>query len=126
MPATTVVFFREAEGAVPVLDWLASLRRTQPRAFAKCLVRIERLAQLGHELRRPEADLLRDGIYELRARMGSVNYRILYFFHGRSACVLAHSLTKESAVPAAEIDVAVRRKAVYTRNPGAHTHREGV
>jgi DNA-binding XRE family transcriptional regulator len=56
--------------------------------YAKCAVRIRRLADLGHELRRPEADLLRDGICELRARLGTVNYRILYFFMaGRSPCL---------------------------------------
>ena len=40
------------------------------------------LALFGHELRRPKADFLRDGIYELRAREGRANYRVLYFFHG--------------------------------------------
>jgi hypothetical protein len=34
----------------------------------------------GHELRRPYADYLRAGVHELRARVGRVNYRILYFF----------------------------------------------
>jgi hypothetical protein len=34
-------------------------------------------------LRRPHADYLEDGIYELRWRNGTVQYRILYFFHGR-------------------------------------------
>lgn len=27
-----------------------------------------------------DADILRDGIYELRAKLGHVQYRILYFF----------------------------------------------
>jgi len=70
------------------------------KAFLKCQAAISRLALLGHELRRPEADLLRDGIYELRARLGSVNYRLLYFFHGQTVSVIAHGLTKEAAVPA--------------------------
>jgi len=63
--------------------------------------------ELGHELRRPEADLLRDGIYELRARLGTVNYRILYFFHGRNVAVLAHAITKENEIPVVEINRAV-------------------
>ena len=79
MPQTEVVLFKEADGTVPVRDWLLELKRRNRRAFAKCVVRIRRLAELGHELRRPEADLLRDGIYELRAREGRVNYRLLYF-----------------------------------------------
>lgn len=62
MPATQVVFYKEVDGTVPVLEWLRTLRRENRRAFAKCVARIRRLAELGHELRRPEADLLRDAI----------------------------------------------------------------
>ncbi len=63
----------------PFLDWFDGL---PPKAQDKCRVRIERLRELGHELRRPEADYLRDGIYELRVKHQGVNYRLLYFFHG--------------------------------------------
>ena len=52
MPRISVVFYKEEDGAVPVLEWLDSL---QPKALDKCVVRIERLRELGHELRRPEA-----------------------------------------------------------------------
>lgn len=55
------------------------------QAHAKCLVKLGRLEELGHELRRPEADYLRDDIHELRVRFQSVNYRMLYFFRGRTA-----------------------------------------
>jgi len=74
MPRTTLVFFREADGLCPVWNWLSDLRAKNPRAYAKCVVRIRRLAEMGYELRRPEADFLRDGIYELRARISTVNY----------------------------------------------------
>jgi phage-related protein len=93
-----------------VLDWLDSLPK---RALDKCLVRIERLRDLGHELRRPEADLLRDGIYELRVRLGTVNYRLLYFFHGRIAAVLAHGLIKENEVPHRDIELADPEKKKF-------------
>jgi hypothetical protein len=55
-----------------VLDWLIELRSSNPKAWANCRARIELLSQLGHELRRPAADILRDGIYELRAKQGHV------------------------------------------------------
>ncbi len=70
MPKTNVVFFQEEDGSVPILEWLDSL---QPKALDKCTVRIERLGELGHELRRPEADFLQDGIYELRVGLQHVN-----------------------------------------------------
>ena len=98
MPQTRLLFFRNADGSAPVWEWLKDLRARNPKAYAKCVVRIGRVAELGHELRRPEADLLRDGIYELRARLGTVNYRMLYFFHGRSAAVLAHAITIHSVI----------------------------
>jgi phage-related protein len=65
---------------------------------------------MGHELRRPEADFLRDGIYELRASYQGVHYRVLYFFAGKAVVVLSHGLTKEKEVPPREIDQAVERK----------------
>lgn len=48
MPKTIVVFYQEDDGSVPVLEWLDSL---QQKALDKCTVRIERLEELGHELR---------------------------------------------------------------------------
>ena len=50
------------------------------KARLKCVVRLGRLRERGHELRRPEADLLRDGIYELRVSLNHVHFRLLYSF----------------------------------------------
>ncbi len=121
MPQTRLLFFQDADGAAPVWEWLKDLRAGNPKAYAKCVVRIRRLVELGHELRRPEADLLRDGIYELRARLGTVNYRILYFFHGRNVAVLAHAITKENEIAVVEINRAVERKRAFVASPIAHT-----
>jgi hypothetical protein len=84
------------------------------------------LASEGHELRRPEADYLRDGIHELRIRRGRVNYRILYFFHGPRVALLAHAITKEAALPVIEIDRAVERKRLYEGDPARYTYKEDV
>ena len=121
MPKTKVVFYKEADGSVPMLEWFDSL---QPRALDKCTVRIERLEEMGHELRRPEADFLRDGIYELRVGLQHVNYRMLYFFHERTIAVISHGLVKEDAVPPKEIEKAIERKRKFGQNPKAHTHVE--
>lgn len=118
MPPTRVVIYCEQEEQVSLLDWLDSL---PVKAQDKCRVRIERLGGLGHELRRPEADYLRDGVYELRASLQGVNYRILYFFHGKAMAVLSHGLTKERAVPPKEIDRAVERKKKFESDPKRHT-----
>jgi phage-related protein len=121
VPKTRVVFYCEEDGSVPVLDWFDDL---PVKAQDKCRVRIQRLAELGFELRRPEADLLRDGVHELRIGLQHVNYRILYFFHGRVAAVLAHGLTKQDRVPDTDLEMAITRKQAYDRAPKLHTFEE--
>ena len=121
MPQTQVVFYQEDDGSVPILEWF---ERLPEKALDKCRVKLERLRDLGHELRRPEADYLRDDIYELRVRVGSVNYRMLYFFHENIAAVVSHGLTKEKRVPPKDIDRAVAAKKRFVEDPRRHTHRE--
>lgn len=118
MPKTNVILYCEEDGSCPFLDWLDG----QPvKAQAKCLLRVERLRELGHELRRPEADLLRDGIYELRASLQGVHFRILYFFHGSAAAIVSHGIVKERAVPPKEIARAIERKNRFEANPVKHS-----
>lgn len=118
MPATNVIFYKEEDESVPILDWLDAV---PAKAQVKCLARLKRLEEMGHELRRPEADLLRDGIYELRIGLQGMHYRILYFFHGKDVAVVSHGLTKERQVPPREIDLAVERKKKFEANPKRHT-----
>ncbi len=119
MPETRVVFFRDSDGSIPIKDWLDTLPK---KVRAKCIDKIERLQALGHELRRPEADYLRDGIYELRLRFRNVRYRILYFFHGNVAAVISHGIMKKTQeVPKREIERAIRRKKKFELSPQRHT-----
>ena len=119
MPKTEVVMFAEDDGSVPLTEWMDELPQ---KAQDKCIVRIERLAEKGHELRRPEGDYLRDDIYELRVSLRGIHYRILYFFSGRQA-VISHGVTKEQEVPPREIDLAIDRRVRFERNPEKHTYR---
>lgn len=119
MPRIDVVIYAEEDGECPFLDWLDG---QPPKVQNKCLVRIERLREMGHELRRPEADTLRDGIHELRASYQGVHYRVLYFFHEGRA-VLSHGVVKESSVPDTDIERAMRRRDAFAENPSRHTFR---
>ncbi len=121
MPKTRVVLYQERVGVVPVLDWLYTI---PPKARAKCLVKIGRLEELGHELRRPEADLLRNKIYGLRIGLQGVNFRILYFSYGNDIAVLSHGMVKERVVPPKEINLAIERKQKYEQAPSLHTYKE--
>jgi phage-related protein len=126
VPRTTLYFYKDSDGDAPVLEWLDHLRAENRRAHAYCIARIRLLAEMGHELRRPHADLLREGIYELRTRGGRVHYRVLYFFHGRDVAVLAHGLTKEGKIPNADIERAIERKKRYELKPDAHRYSEDI
>ena len=107
MSETSVFLFQEDDGSVPVLDWMNSFREKNERAYRKCFGLSQLLEQFGHELRRPRADMLRDGVYELRTRVGNVNYRILYGFIGKDIA----------------IERAIARIAKYKTNPEAHSFR---
>ncbi len=46
MPETEVVIFAEEDGSCPLLEWMDTL---PPKALDKCIVKIERLKEMGHE-----------------------------------------------------------------------------
>ncbi len=117
-----LVLYQEESGKVPLLAWLDDL---PTKARAKCQVRLERLRDLGHELRRPEADYLEDGIYEPWIKHSGINYRILYFFFTQGIVVLSHGILKQRAtVPPKEIALARTRKRLFEETPERHTYRE--
>lgn len=118
MPVTEVLLYRERDGSVPFRDWLDGLPE---EARIRCLARLALLEEKGHDLRRPHAENLGRGIYELRVKVFRVNYRMLYFFHGRAAAVVSHGLAKEKEVPPEDIELALARMAGFKKNPGLHT-----
>lgn len=120
MPHTEVYFYKDDDGSVPVLDWLLALQNKNERAAKKCFALVAILRDIGHQLRRPRADMLRDGVYELRTEAGNVNYRILYGFVGKDIAILVGALTKEKVVPSTEIDKALVRINKYKSNPALH------
>jgi hypothetical protein len=92
MPETRIIFFQDDRGEVPVLKWLNKLLKQDRKGYANCIARIEQLAEYGFELRRPAADFLRDGIYELSSTLSKIKKSVFfirqkpwlfgkYFFH---------------------------------------------
>lgn len=120
MAATQIFYFQEEDATVPMVRWLDELHS---KARQKCLARLERLEAMGHELRRPEADYLRDDIYELRASRQGVHCRMYYLFYGTAAIIVSHGLIKEREVPPREIDLAIRRKGQFEASPKRHAYR---
>ncbi|QDT01325.1 type II toxin-antitoxin system RelE/ParE family toxin [Adhaeretor mobilis] len=124
MPQTELIFYQDENGTVPVRDWLQELESKDIVAADKCVAKLGLLSERGHELRRPHVDMLRDGIFELRIRHGNVNYRILYFFHGKNVAILAHGLTKEAKVPKQDIERALERKTAFVKDAKRHSYQE--
>ena len=120
MPRTELIIYKEKDNSVPLLKWMSSLSR---KVQNKWTARFELLGQFGFELRRPHCDILRDGIYELRLKTGTINYRVLYAFVGRNVVLLSHGFSKEREVPEAEIKRAIINRKNYLANPPVHTLR---
>jgi Phage derived protein Gp49-like (DUF891) len=96
MPRTKVVFYRERDGSVPLLEWFDELPAP---AIVKCRLKLERLKELGYELRRPEADFLREGIYELRIRLRRVNSRMMISTTGKRRLAFPTASSKRKRFP---------------------------
>lgn len=104
-------FFEKDNAQCPTLEFV----REQP---SKDQVLIERgfnlLAEYGNTLRRPHADYLEDGLWELRVRVIKKQYRFIFFYHQRQIIVVTHGfLKKESAVPPKEIKQAQTYRDIY-------------
>jgi phage-related protein len=121
MPPTQIVFYKDDDNNVPILEWLDNL---PPKAQNKCFTKLKRLSELGYELRRPEADYLRDKIYELRIGLQGINYRILYFFHENTAAIISHGIVKKKQVAPEEIDKAAERRQKFISDPKRYTYQE--
>jgi phage-related protein len=118
---TRLVFFQTKAGRVPVLEWMEGLEVLHQVKIREALAV---LSDRGSELGRPHVASLRDGIWELRVRIGKSRHRLLYFHHGRRAVILSNGLTKKEAkVPKVEIDRALVHKALFEADPETHTWR---
>ena len=72
-----VIFYDKPDGTEPVKEFLNSL---DVKMRAKMLRTVLLLAENGTQLREPYSKPLNDGIFELRAKVGTDIARVLYFF----------------------------------------------
>ena len=121
MPPVEVRVFRDGNGKVPFNDWLRDLKKKQKRAHARCIYLLMALSREGRDLKMPHAKPLRDGVMELRGRVGKVNYRPLFALISNKVAAVSHGLTKEREVPSDAIDLAVARIALMKSDPDRYT-----
>ena len=117
MPRVELRFFEDERGNAPVLEWLGRLHVEDRGAFSRCHSALQRLADFGHELRRPHSDYVQAGLHELRVQSGRKQYRILYSFHGRHSVVLIHAFSKEGRIPPFDIARGLARKEAFEEDP---------
>ena len=75
-----IEFYDTEEGSCPVQEYLDTL---EPKLLAKTLRTIDLLETNGTKLRMPFSEHIKDGIFELRAKVGSDISRVFVLFHSR-------------------------------------------
>lgn len=119
MPHSRLIFFRAADGEVPMRSFLREMRN-YPGAYRACWAAIEKLRDDGRDLSRVLLKPLGNGIWELRIHAGRVQIRILLAFVGAHVILLTQGITKEGAVPPAEIERAVEMVTAFMADPETH------
>jgi len=94
-------FYDKPDGTKPARDFIFSLPM---KMRAKILRAIAILEDNGTDLREPYSKHLEDGIFELRAKVGSNITRVLYFFIVGQRVILTHGFVKKTdKTPSSEI-----------------------
>ena len=106
----TVVFYRSANGAVPVLEWLHSMNREDRREIGLDLLRVQENWPIGMPLCRN----LGGGLWEVRSDLrGGRIARLLFCLNAGEIYVLHGFIKKTQQTPATELNLAEKRmKAV--------------
>jgi len=96
-----VLYYETEDEICPVKEFIDSQNK---RNKAKIFSLISYLEEIGPQLPRPYADLLREGIHEMRVKLTGEQVRILYFFCYRNFIILTHVFKKTTdKIPDAEI-----------------------
>ena len=113
MPRFEVEFYETDNGDQPAREFLLSLDK---KMRAKMADTISILQDNGFELREPYSKHLSEGIFELRAKVGSDVTRVLYFFYVDRHIILTNGFIKKTQkTPLKEIERAKKYRSDYLR-----------
>lgn len=106
-----IIFYDKKDGSEPAKDFLLSLDN---KMRAKMFRTIAMLQTNGYELKEPYSKPLNDGIFELRAKVGTDISRVLYFFIIGHKIVLTNGFIKKTQkTPKEEIEKAKKYRLEY-------------
>ena len=112
-----IELYERADKECPVLDFIISLTAKQQ---AKIYREIELLEEFGNDLHFPHVRKIEgkknEFLWELRIKLGSDAFRIMYFMFYENHCVLLHGFKKKTEkTPPKELEVALNRMTDYIR-----------
>jgi phage-related protein len=104
-----VEYYTTPTGKKPAKNFIDSLPL---KMKAKVFRDIELLEEFGVKLNMPYSKQLKEGIHELRVRIGNDRSRILYFFFRDQKIIMTNGFTKKTQrTPPGEIERALKYKA---------------
>lgn len=116
----SVEYYERENGSRPAEEFLLSL---DYKMQAKLFMALELLEQYGPTLREPYSKPLGDGIFEVRAKLGSDVSRVLYFFVvGRKVILTNGFIKKTKKTPPSEIIRAKRYRNDYEQREGSDSN----
>lgn len=111
-----VLYYEKEDGTKPAEEYLLS---EDIKLQAKMTREILLLEEFGNILREPHSKPLEDGIFELRARVGTDISRVLYFFVIGKKIILTNGFRKKTEkTPQDVIDIAKKYRDDYIKRYG--------
>lgn len=108
----TTEFYLDAKGNSPVEDLISE---QDAKTKAKLLRIIDLLEEFGLQIPNTWVEKLND-VWELKERIGTERYRILYFAHTGKKFILLHAFIKKTQkTPKDEILIAEHRRTDYIK-----------
>lgn len=111
-----IIFYKQQDGSVPVKEFLDGLNE---KMRAKMLRTISILQTQGNAIRAPESKPIGDGLFELRAQVGTNISRVMYFFFIGDTAILTNGFVKKTQkTPIKEIEKALKYRQDYLQRYG--------
>lgn len=109
-------FFKKQDGTKPAKEFLLS---QDEKMKAKLFGLVDILEEKGNQLRLPYSEHLGDGIFEIRAKVGSDISRVLYFFYYEGRIILTNGFVKKTQkTPPGEIEKAKKYRKEFLEREG--------
>lgn len=111
-----IIFYETNSEKCPVEEFLDDL---ETKMNAKMIGILEILQEKGNALRDPYTKHLDDGIFEVRAKVGSDISRVMFFFvHGKRIILTNGFIKKTKKTPTSEIVLAKKYRDDYLERLG--------